>query len=147
MIKIEEHMKLSKIERQAHIKLDEPCIERGGYMTHGTNSYMVKGLLAHILNTTIPVKYTLAGCLHACGNGKCSNPNHLYWGNHSENMQDLKEHRPNLTSAWERTVAKHGLEKARAMRSMSGKKSLGKKRPEHSIRMLGNQNARKLATR
>ena len=88
MIKIEEYMKLSKVERQSHVKLNEPCIERGGYIVHGTNSYMVKGLLAHILDTTIPVKFTLAGCLHACGNGKCSNPNHLYWGSHAENMAD-----------------------------------------------------------
>lgn len=71
----------SKIERQSHLDLSEPCLERGG------NSTNHKGVLAQYLDTNIPygIQYPLC---HACHNGKCSNPKHLYWGTCSENNQD-----------------------------------------------------------
>ena len=70
-----------KLHRQSHLDLNEFCIERGG------NSTNHKGVLAQYLNTTIPygVKYLLC---HACGNGNCSNPKHLYWGSPKENVED-----------------------------------------------------------
>ena len=48
MLNVEEYMLQTQESRQQHLKLDEPCLERGG------NSSYFKGLLAHILNTTIP---------------------------------------------------------------------------------------------
>ena len=74
-----------KQHRQSHLDLNESCIERGG------NSTNHKGVLAQYLNTTIPygVKYLLC---HACGNGKCSNPKHLYWGSSKENVEDAIQH-------------------------------------------------------
>ena len=50
---IEEYILKSKEDRQRHLKLDEPCLERGG------NSTTSRGMLAHIHDTTIP-KYMLA---------------------------------------------------------------------------------------
>tara|TARA_X000001036_G_scaffold94685_1_gene87342 strand:+ start:831 stop:1319 length:489 start_codon:yes stop_codon:yes gene_type:complete len=82
-ILIEDYIKLPQEERQKHLRLDEPCIEIGG------NSTQFKGLLAHKLNTTIPHgrKENVLLC-HACNNGKCSNPNHHYWGTSKENIHD-----------------------------------------------------------
>lgn len=72
---------LSKIERQSHLDLKSDCIEIGG------SSKEFRGLLAHFLKTTIPSTNKIFLC-HACNNGKCSNPKHLYWGTPSENLKD-----------------------------------------------------------
>jgi hypothetical protein len=72
----------SKFERQVHLKLDERCIERGGCSTNH------KGVLAEFLQTTIPNGKEGIFLCHACHNGKCSNPKHLYWGTPSENIED-----------------------------------------------------------
>lgn len=79
---IEDHMQLSQADRQRHLKLDEACTERGG------NSIMFRGLLADFLDTTIPRGYGAQLC-HACHNGGCSNPRHLYWGTAGENQKDF----------------------------------------------------------
>lgn len=80
-IPIEEYMKRTKPERQQHLLLNEPCIEIGG------TSSRFRGLLAHSLGTTLPSGCKIHLC-HACNNGKCSNPNHLYWGTAKENQDD-----------------------------------------------------------
>ena len=77
----EEYMALLKEERQSHLILDEPCVEIG------TNSQQCRALLAHRLRTTVPKGMKVHLC-HACNNGKCSNPNHLYWGTAKENQLD-----------------------------------------------------------
>ena len=84
----------TKQQRQSHIDLCEECIERGG------NSTNHKGVLAQYLNTDIPygTKYLLC---HACHNGKCSNPKHLYWGTPKENVEDA-------TAAGNRYIPKVG---------------------------------------
>ena len=80
MIIVEESVRVkTKLERQEHLDLSETCIERGG------NSTNHKGVLAQYLNTNIPYGIYFPLC-HACHNGKCSNPKHLYWGTPKENF-------------------------------------------------------------
>ena len=101
-----EYMSQSKKIRQGHLDLEDECIERilkTQYKTSGY-SYYLKGLLAHILDTNIPllnkdgVKVLLA---HACNNAKCANPKHLYWATYKENNADSG-------SAYERNLKKNG---------------------------------------
>jgi hypothetical protein len=108
---IQEYITLPKAERQQHIQLTEDCVERGA------GSYYFKGLLAHILNTTVPTGHKIHLC-HACNNAKCGNPNHLYWGTAQENRQDQVTN--GGKTIWERTVEKYGLEKAKEMNSRKG---------------------------
>lgn len=78
---INEYMLRSREERRAHLKLEENCICIGG------SSRNFRGLLAHHLKTTIPSGFKVYAC-HACNNGGCSNPNHLYWGSNTDNNLD-----------------------------------------------------------
>jgi len=108
---INQYIMLTKDERQSHLKLEEPCIERGA------GSYYFKGLLAHILDTTVPKGSKIHLC-HACNNGNCGNPNHLYWGTAKENRQDQVIN--GGKTIWERMVAKYGIEEAKARNSRKG---------------------------
>ena len=101
-----EYMSQSKKIRQGHLDLEDECIERilkTQYQQSGY-SYYLKGLLAHILDTNIPllnkdgVKVLLA---HACNNAKCANPKHLYWATHKENVHDSG-------TCYERNLKKNG---------------------------------------
>lgn len=77
----------SKEFRQTHLDLSEPCIIRGGSSTNH------KGVLAQYLDTNIPYNKhanTKVLLCHACHNGRCSNPKHLYWGTYAENLDDAK---------------------------------------------------------
>lgn len=69
-------------DRRAHLKLTEACVEIGT-----TYSREYRGLLAHFLKTTLPLKKEAVLC-HACHNSGCSNPRHLYWGTFSDNLND-----------------------------------------------------------
>lgn len=112
MIDVAIFIKESREIRREHLVLSEECIERGG------NSTNHKGVLAQYLDTTIPSGRILL--CHACNNGKCSNPKHLYWGTDYDNIIiDGKEFGTHI-SPWERRVEKYGLEKARAMNSKVG---------------------------
>lgn len=130
---IDEYIKKPITERQEHLILDEPCIERGGA------SMYLKGLLAHILETTIPSGRKVHVC-HACHNSKCSNPNHLYWGTARENRLD--EVSNGGINVWQRTVNKHGLDKAKeifsknANPSLAGRGNKGKKKSEEHKRKI-----------
>ena len=112
MLLVEEFIKLSRDERRTHLKLEESCCERGG------NSTNHKGVLAQYLNTTIPSGRILL--CHACNNGKCSNPRHLYWGTDHDNIiidgAEFNTHK----SPWHRRVEKYGYEKACSMNSRVG---------------------------
>ena len=48
MIIVEHYIKNALAERQKHLNLEEPCVDRGGYSTK------LQGLLSLYLNTTIP---------------------------------------------------------------------------------------------
>lgn len=140
---INEYIKLPKENRQDHLKLDDPCLERGG------QSMYLKGLLAHILNTTIPSGKNIHVC-HACHNAECSNPNHLYWGTPSENAQDRVANGDK--SVWEKMVSKYGLEEARKMQqrssahaSKAGKGNAGKKKSAEHRRKISEAIKRKNA--
>src|SRR5579863_10128991 len=87
MIKIEDYILLPLSERQVHLKLDEPCIERKGPL-HSASVH-ARGLLAHVFDTTIPSGMKICAC-HACNNSECSNLHHLYWGTAKENRKDAK---------------------------------------------------------
>lgn len=113
MLLIEEYITQSKAERQKHIDLNDPCVERGGPAKGGLSSYC-KGLLAHLFDTTIPSGHKIHVC-HACNNEKCSNPKHLYWGTAQENRLDQQK-----DSVWDRMVKKYGLETARNMQRQQG---------------------------
>lgn len=100
MLKIDKEYlaKTSREERRKHLDLNSACVERGG------DSRNHRGALALYLDTTIPVGRI---CLcHACHNGKCCNPKHLYWGSDSDNLIDQHLNgRPSLNAL---TAAKHG---------------------------------------
>jgi len=108
----------TKEERQAHLKLDEQCWARGG------NSTNHRGVLAEFLNTSIPKGRTILA--HACNNGECSNPRHLYWATDRENIVEDGAKFGTFVSAWERSVAKYGEEEARRRNSRGDKKAGGR---------------------
>jgi hypothetical protein len=112
MINILEYMERTREERRTHLALDEPCCERGG------NSTNHKGVLAEYLGTTIPSGRILL--CHACNNGGCSNPRHLYWGTDYDNIIIDGKEFGTYKTPFERRVAKYGYEKACAMNSRVG---------------------------
>lgn len=140
MQQIEEYILLPQSKRQEHLKLDEPCIERGGPAKGGLSAYC-KGLMAHILDTSIPGGHKIHIC-HACNNGICSNPNHLYWGTAKENRLDAIAN--GAPTIWENMVSKYGLDIAREMNSNKGNKNgsgnKGKpKSEEHKLNIAANR--------
>jgi hypothetical protein len=137
MILIETYITNTQAQRQSHLKLDEPCIERGG------NSENYRGLLAHLLDTSIPKGQRIHLC-HACHNSKCGNPHHLYWGTSKENTADRMTN--GGRTAWQNTVEKYGEEKARQLMSehkvnnKGGSGNKGKpKSEEHKANIAANR--------
>lgn len=106
---VEDLIKLPKSIRQEHLKLDEPCIERGGSSTQH------RGILVEYLDTNFPVGCKTHLC-HACHNDKCSNPQHLYWGTSKENVRDAMDNGTHQ-SIWDRMIDKHGLDEARQIQA------------------------------
>lgn len=113
---VNEFIKESREIRSLHLDLDDPCLERGG------NSTNHKGVLAQYLGTTIPSGRILL--CHACHNGGCSNPKHLYWGTDKENLEDSKLN-GTWKSGWEKKVEKYGYEIACEMNRRGNKSSGG----------------------
>jgi len=131
---IKEYMSLPKEERQKHLDLSTPCVERGG------NSTNHRGVLAQYLDTVIPMARS-AILAHACNNPKCSNPEHLYWATDRENIVEDGAKFGTHKSPWERKVEKYGLEEARRMnakgnKSAGGKANKGKSKSEEHKRKI-----------
>lgn len=107
----------------------------------------LKGLLAHLHDTTIPSGKKIHVC-HACHNGKCSNPAHIYWGTASENRQDAIAN--GAKTPWQHIVDKYGIEVAREKMSRKGNTNgtgnLGKpKSTEHREKLsLNHRGGRKI---
>jgi hypothetical protein len=117
MENIYEYINRPQAERQLHLKMDESCSEIGG-----SGSTEFKGLLAYYLGTTIPSHgngHRIHLC-HACGNAKCSNVSHLYWGTPKENHADKKSH-GRYKSIHEHTLAKYGKDGVSAIAKRAGK--------------------------
>ena len=112
MLDVKEFIKESREVRRNHLDLTEECCERGGNSTHH------KGVLAQYLDTTIP-KGRILLC-HACNNGDCSNPKHLYWGTDYDNIILDGQEFGTYKNPFQRRVEKYGYEKACAMNSRVG---------------------------
>ncbi len=88
---LSDYMELPREVRRQHLDLSKPCVEMGG------SSRSSRALLGMYLNTTCEGLGMKTGYLcHACGNEKCSNPEHLYWGSATDNCIDKYEHNPSL---------------------------------------------------
>lgn len=111
------YIRLPREERLSHIDLNDECLERGGISTNH------KGVLAQYLNSSIPSGRLLL--CHACNNGACSNPKHLYWGtDHDNNVVDGAKY-GSWKTPWERLVEKHGLEEAKRLQAVNANGSPG----------------------
>jgi hypothetical protein len=84
-----DYMEIPLEARRQHLDLSKPCVEIGAC------SRSSRALLGMYLNTTCEGLGMKTGYLcHACGNEKCSNPEHLYWGTCSENNLERFIHDP-----------------------------------------------------
>jgi len=117
-VDISEYIGRTIESRTSHLDLVAECIEIGGY-----DSREYRGLLAHYLGTNIPTGKKICLC-HKCGNSKCSNVLHLYWGTYAENVKDSKEH-GTWKSVYESVRIKYGDSKLKEMQKENG--SLGGK--------------------
>lgn len=87
---LHEYILKTQEERQAHIDLSDPCLELGA------DSQESRALMALHLRVFLTKQVKVHLC-HACGNAKCSNPKHLYWGTPRENTLDAYMHDPDIS--------------------------------------------------
>jgi hypothetical protein len=113
---VQNHMERSLDERKSHINLTSKCIEIGG------GSYMFQAVLAHHLKTTLPGDKKVAILCHACHNGKCSNPEHLYWGTYRENYNDAVASGAEIPFR-EKVIRKYGEDGAKRIAQKAGRAS------------------------
>jgi hypothetical protein len=141
MQNIRDYMLNTRDERKKHLKLDEPCDERGLRY-----SYNMIGLLAWKLDTTIPQRGDNAVVCHGCNNAKCSNPHHLYWGSYKDNHIDQLE-AGTFQSVYERSIEKYGEEYKNIIKRNGQKGGHGNagtiKTEEHRQKIAASLNGRK----
>lgn len=113
----QKYLENSKDTRQEHLDLSENCLLRGG------NSTNHRGVLAQYLGTNI-FSRPIDLC-HACHNGECSNPKHLYWGTRSENVQDARDN-GTYKPPFELLVEKYGYDGACEINKQNGSKGWSK---------------------
>jgi hypothetical protein len=71
---------------------------RTAYCPRGTVTYNFRAMPAHramcLHAHKLPEDESKTMALHRCGNGHlgCVNPNHLYWGDQSDNIKDAHRH-------------------------------------------------------
>tara|TARA_Y100000033_G_scaffold32957_1_gene31524 strand:- start:52 stop:552 length:501 start_codon:yes stop_codon:yes gene_type:complete len=125
--------------RQSHLNLKDKCIERifeTQYRKSGY-SYYLKGLLAHILDTNIPVRKEKNGVrvllAHACNNAKCANPKHLYWATDKDNIEDSG-------NAHQRDVKKNGKQSI-----IDRNRRLAKEKPPRFFSKINNRKGKPLS--
>ena len=125
--------------RQSHLNLKDKCIERifeTQYRKSGY-SYYLKGLLAHILDTNIPVRKEKNGVrvllAHACNNAKCANPKHLYWATDKDNIEDSG-------NAHQRDVKKNGKQSI-----IDRNRRLAKEKPPRFFSKINNRKGKSLS--
>jgi len=134
----ENYMSQSKQDRQSHLDLKESCVERilqTQYKKSGY-SYYLKGLLAHFLDTNIPLRNKdgiNVLMAHACNNAKCANPKHLYWATHKENIEDSG-------SFYERDLKKNGKQSI-----IDRNKRIAKERPSGFFSKINNRKGKPLS--
>jgi len=78
----------SRSYRMKHVDLKTPCITSEKIYEGRASSIEYRKALAEFTNTTLPSGNEYHAC-HACNNGKCINPEHIYWGTPKENSDDL----------------------------------------------------------
>jgi hypothetical protein len=129
---IEDYIELSKEQRQAHLKLDDPCIKIGG------ESADFRGLLCFTVKTTLPKNGKKIHLCHACHDSSCGNPYHMYWGKPKENSWDTRNN-PNkkYTGGFNGVREKFGEEAMMAIIRKGAKKigdiRRGKPLPEQHV--------------
>ena len=134
----ENYMSQSKQNRQSHLNLNEQCIERifeTQYKKSGY-SYYLKGLLAHFLDTNIPLRNKdgiNVLMAHACNNAKCCNPKHLYWATHKENIMDSG-------SFYERDLKKNGKQSI-----IDRNRKIAKEKPPGHFSKINNRKGKPLS--
>ena len=138
MVNIEEYILLQKEERQLHLKLNEPCIERGGDSGH------CKSLLADLLDTTISKGNSIHLC-HACNNNKCNNKYHLYWGTARENRLDAELCGSNIGNPWQKMVKRYGVEEAKRINRQRLDCQIVERKEAKRIRQLQTGDSRKIS--
>jgi len=89
----------TRYQRMTHVDLNEECIISDTlYETKSglrAPSIKYRKSLAEYTNTNLPTGHDYHAC-HACNNGKCINPKHLYWGTPKENEDDLLKYYDSL---------------------------------------------------
>ena len=81
----------SRSYRMKHVNLNTPCIVNEKYVDKTKDraySPVYRKALAEFTNPTLPSGHEYHAC-HACNNGECINPEHIYWGTPKENSDDL----------------------------------------------------------
>jgi hypothetical protein len=126
----------SRSYRMKHVNLKTPCILDHKYIDKTSGraySPVYRKALAELTNTTIPIGHEYHAC-HACNDGRCINPKHIYWGTPEENSDDLVNYY-NKICEWKSTkwVTKKDILTALTRREYDKNVSVGLIQEMHEI--------------